>query len=98
MLDWEHGAQPFLTPRGRLVEALQSSIAAVTGMAAAVSTTGGTSDGRFIARWCREVVEFGPLNASIHQIDESVAVDDLMPLAAVYRHLLELLLRGSAAQ
>ena len=97
-LDWEHGAQPFLTPRGRLVEALQSSIAAVTGMAAAVSTTGGTSDGRFIARWCREVVEFGPLNASIHQIDESVAVDDLMPLAAVYRHLLELLLRGSAAQ
>ena len=96
-LEWEHGAQPFLTPRGPLVEALRASIAAVTGVAAEVSTTGGTSDGRFIARWSREVVEFGPVNASIHKLDEHVRVADLPALAAVYAGLIERLLGGGAA-
>ncbi len=96
-LAWEHGAQPFLTPRGPLVETLRASIAEVTGVVAEVSTTGGTSDGRFIARWCREVVEFGPINASIHKIDEHVKVADLTPLAAVYGGLITRLLGGGAA-
>ena len=99
VLDWDHGAQPFLTPRGPLVDALSASIAAETDVTAAVSTTGGTSDGRFIARWCRQVVEFGPINASIHKIDEHVRVADLAPLARIYAGLIRRLLAtaGDAA-
>ncbi|MDE3009602.1 MAG: succinyl-diaminopimelate desuccinylase [Pseudomonadota bacterium] len=95
-LDWEHGAQPFLTARGPLVDALRAAIRQATGVEAAVSTTGGTSDGRFIARWCREVVEFGPVNASIHKIDEHVRVDDLPVLAGIYGGLIEQLLLKEA--
>jgi succinyl-diaminopimelate desuccinylase len=91
-LDWEVGAKPFLTPRGRLVEALSAAILATTGVTAELSTTGGTSDGRFIADICREVVEFGPINRSIHQIDENVGLDELVRLADVYRCTLEILL------
>jgi len=91
-LDWDHGAQPFLTARGELVDALRESIRTVTGLKAEVSTTGGTSDGRFISRWCREVVEFGPINASIHQINEHVRVEDLAPLTEIYAGLIERLL------
>ncbi len=91
-LDWDHGAQPFLTARGELVDALRDSIRTVTGLKAEVSTTGGTSDGRFISRWCREVVEFGPINASIHQINEHVRVEDLAPLTEIYAGLIERLL------
>ncbi len=91
-LVWDHGAQPFLTPRGPLVEALSASIAAETGVIAEVSTTGGTSDGRFIARWCRQVVEFGPINASIHKIDEHVRTADLAPLSRIYAGLIRRLL------
>lgn len=97
-LDWEHGAQPFLTPRGALVDALQASIRTVTGLTAEVSTTGGTSDGRFIARWCREVVEFGPVNASIHKIDEHVRHGDLEPLAEIYAELVAQLLVARGTQ
>ena len=91
-LEWDHGAQPFLTARGNLVDALRDSIKTVTGLKAEVSTTGGTSDGRFISRWCREVVEFGPINATIHQINEHVRVEDLAPLTEIYAGLIERLL------
>jgi len=93
-LEWELGAKPFLTPRGGLVDALSASIQEVTGISAELSTTGGTSDGRFIADIAREVVEFGPINASIHKIDENVGVDELEQLARVYRGVLERLLHA----
>ncbi len=91
-LEWEVGAKPFLTPRGRLVDALGAAIHAVTGVTPELSTTGGTSDGRFIADIAREVVEFGPVNESIHKIDEHVGVEELAQLAQVYRGVLERLL------
>ena len=67
----------------------------VTGQDCELSTTGGTSDGRFIAEICPQVIELGPVNASIHKIDEHVAVDDLPRLSAIYRHILENLLPAS---
>ena len=91
-VDWEVGAKPFLTPRGRLVEALSAAIREATGIETELSTTGGTSDGRFIADICDEVVEFGPINQSIHRIDENVGVDELVKLADIYRLTLEKLL------
>jgi succinyl-diaminopimelate desuccinylase len=89
---WTLGGQPFLTRPGRLLGALSGAIREVTGLETELSTTGGTSDGRFIARICPEVVEFGPLNASIHKIDEHTAVADLGPLKQIYRRTLEGLL------
>ncbi len=89
---WTVGAQPFLTPPGALVDAVRRAIAECTGVQARLSTTGGTSDGRFIAAVCPQVVEFGPPNASIHKIDENILVDDLEPLTNVHRRTLELLL------
>jgi len=91
-LDWEVGAKPFLTPRGELVEALSRAILATTGVASELSTTGGTSDGRFIADIADEVVEFGPVNKTIHKIDECVGADELAQLADIYRLTLENLL------
>jgi succinyl-diaminopimelate desuccinylase len=91
-LDWEVGAKSFLTPRGPLVDALSGAIKAVTGVDAELSTTGGTSDGRFIADIAKEVVEFGPVNESIHKIDEHVGVDELIQLARVYEGVLKRLL------
>jgi succinyl-diaminopimelate desuccinylase len=91
-VQWTVGAQPFSTPPGALSDALGAAIRAVTGRATALSTTGGTSDGRFLATICRQVVEFGPPNASIHKIDEHIAVADLAPLKDVYRGTLERLL------
>lgn len=88
-LTWTLGGQPFLTPQGRLVEAMREAIRARTGVNTELSTTGGTSDGRFIARICPQVVEFGPINASIHKIDEHVAVADLEPLKNIYKGVLE---------
>lgn len=90
-LDWTLGGEPFLTQPGTLSRALQSAIRAETGRQAELSTSGGTSDGRFIARICPQVVEFGPRNASIHKIDEHVDLRDLDPLAAIYRRTLEAL-------
>ncbi|MFN3564920.1 MAG: succinyl-diaminopimelate desuccinylase [Burkholderiaceae bacterium] len=89
---WTVGAQPFLTQPGALVGAIRRAIAECAGVEAQLSTTGGTSDGRFIATICPQVVEFGPPNASIHKIDENIRVDDLEPLKNVYRRTLELLL------
>jgi len=91
-IDWSVSGMPFLTPRGELSEALQRAIHAETGVDAALSTTGGTSDGRFIASICPQVVEFGPCNASIHKIDEHIALDALEPLKNIYRRTLETLL------
>jgi len=81
---WTLGAQPFLTPRGDLCAALSDAIATEVGIATELSTTGGTSDGRFIADICPQLVEFGPINASIHKVDERIAVADLEPLARIY--------------
>ena len=90
-LQWVVGGLPFLTTPGELVGAVQDAIHAETGVTTALSTTGGTSDGRFISRICPQVLEFGPLNASIHKIDEHVAVSDIEPLKNIYRRVLELL-------
>ena len=94
-LDWEQGGEPFLTPRGSLTDALTRAIADETGVTAELSTTGGTSDGRFIAKICPQVIEFGPGNATIHKINERILLDDLVPLKNIYRRTLEnLLLEG----
>jgi len=91
-LDWSLSGQPFLTPVGELSAGIAAAIEAETGVVTELSTTGGTSDGRFIATLCRQVVEFGPLNASIHKIDEYVPLDQIAPLARIYRRTLENLL------
>lgn len=88
-LEWELGAKPYLTPRGRLVAALAESIYEYTGLRPELSTTGGTSDGRFIADIAREVVEFGPVNKTIHKIDECVGVEELVKLVGIYQRTLE---------
>ena len=91
-IDWSLSGRPFLTPRGVLCERLSDAIHEVTGITPELSTTGGTSDGRFIADICPQVVEFGPLNMSIHKINEHVAVENIEPLAAIYQKTLEKLL------
>lgn len=91
-IHWTIGGQPFLTPHGRLVATLSAAVHSVTGAEPNLSTSGGTSDGRFIADICPEVVELGPINASIHKVDEHVAIADLEPLSAIYRQALERLL------
>jgi succinyl-diaminopimelate desuccinylase len=93
-LTWTLGAEPFLTPAGILVDVLSRAILEVTGRRPQLSTSGGTSDGRFLARICAQVVEFGPLNASIHQVDERVPIQDIESLTAIYQRTLELLLPG----
>jgi succinyl-diaminopimelate desuccinylase len=91
-LAWSVSGLPFLTPRGTLSNALEQAILDETGVRTELSTTGGTSDGRFIARICEQVVEFGPPNGSIHKIDEHVDVAFIEPLKNVYRRVLETLL------
>jgi len=88
-LAWTLGGEPFLTTLGRLSDALARAIRERTGVETKLSTTGGTSDGRFLAELCAEVVELGPVNASIHKIDEHVAIADLDVLKDVYRATLE---------
>jgi succinyl-diaminopimelate desuccinylase len=96
-LVWTLGGRPFLTTPGTLVAAVQQAIWAETGLQTQLSTTGGTSDGRFIAQICPQVIEFGPPNASIHKIDEHVAVADIEPLKNIYRRVLENLHAGLQA-
>ena len=91
-LKWTVGGLPFLTPVGKLSNAITAAIKSETGLDTELSTTGGTSDGRFIAQICPQVVEFGPTNASIHKIDEHVAVEEIDPLKNIYRRTLENLL------
>jgi succinyl-diaminopimelate desuccinylase len=91
-IEWTLGAEPFFTPRGELVDVLLAAIKEVTGRDAEVSTTGGTSDGRFIQHVCPQVVEFGPVNMSIHRLNEHIELAALEPLARVYERVLERLL------
>ncbi|VWC08161.1 succinyl-diaminopimelate desuccinylase [Burkholderia lata] len=91
-LKWSVSGLPFLTPRGELSGALENAIRTETGITTELSTTGGTSDGRFIARICPQVIEFGPPNGSIHKIDEHIEVRFVDPLKNVYRRVLEQLI------
>lgn len=88
-LQWTLSGQPFLTTPGELVTAVQQAIASETGLATELSTTGGTSDGRFIAALCPQVIEIGPPNATIHKIDECIALTDIEPLKNIYRRTLD---------
>ncbi len=87
-LAWTGWGKPFLTPRGALVDAVSAAIGDVTGTPPALSCTGGTSDGRFIADVCDEVVELGPVNATIHKVNERVRCADLDALSTIYRGML----------
>lgn len=87
-IEWTLGGLPFLTTPGTLVEAVQTAILKVTGLQTELSTTGGTSDGRFIAQTCPQVIELGPPNATIHKIDEYVSLADIEPLKNIYKEVL----------
>ena len=89
---------PFLTPSGDFVEVVQEAIRDVQGLETELSTTGGTSDGRFLAQICPQVLELGPPNASIHKIDEHVALQDIDALKNIYRRILERLQNRLSAQ
>ena len=96
-LDWVVGGLPFLTTPGTLVDAVCQAILSETGLQTQLSTTGGTSDGRFIAQTCPQVIELGPPNATIHQINEYVNVADIEPLKNIYQRVLENLNRQATA-
>ncbi|MEC9411035.1 MAG: succinyl-diaminopimelate desuccinylase, partial [Pseudomonadota bacterium] len=87
-IDWKLSGQPFLTDKGALVEAAVKAIKDVTGRETELSTSGGTSDGRFIAPTGAQVVELGPINATIHQVNEHVSADDLNTLTDIYEAML----------
>jgi succinyl-diaminopimelate desuccinylase len=84
-VDWEHSGEPYLTERGSLVDVLSDSVEEISGVKPTISTTGGTSDGRFISKLCDQVVEFGPINESIHKINENVIVKDIEILKDIYK-------------
>lgn len=90
-LHWQLSGQPFLTPAGRLTEAAQAAISAVCGVNTALSTTGGTSDGRFIKAIASELIELGPVNATIHQVDECIEVAAISQLSAIYENMIQYL-------
>ncbi len=91
-LEWRYDGRPFITPKGDLVAAVAKAIKTVTGLTTELSTTGGTSDGRFIADICGQVVECGPTNATIHKINECIKVEELAQLPQIYLHTLKNLL------
>lgn len=91
-LEWEY-SPPYITPRGSLVDAIEQAIQESYGVMPELSTTGGTSDGRFIADICKQVIEFGPLNATIHKLNECVGVADIEPLKETYKRTLQKLLK-----
>ncbi len=91
-LKWELSGKPFLTPKAELANAMSSAIKSVTAIEPELSTSGGTSDGRFIADICKQVVEFGPCNATIHKLNENVGVEEIEPLSKIYQLTLENLL------
>jgi len=93
-LEWVYGGRPFVTKKGDLVEAVARAIKSVTGVDTELSTTGGTSDGRFIADICPQVVEFGPTNATVHKVNECIPVEHVEPLAKIYQQILVNLLVG----
>ena len=91
-LNWHLSGEPFLTQPGKLINAVHQAVTELTGNAPELSTGGGTSDGRFISPAGVDVVELGPVNASIHKIDEHVKVDDVVALTGMYRRIMELML------
>jgi succinyl-diaminopimelate desuccinylase len=91
-LSWQDSARPFITTPGTLTDVLQQAIAAETGITAHLDTGGGTSDGRFIAPTGAQVIEFGPINATIHQVDECVSCTDIDTLSRIYESVLRQLL------
>lgn len=91
-IDWNLSGQPFLTPEGELVSAACESIQELTGYASELSTAGGTSDGRFIAPTGAQVLELGPVNATIHKVNECVSTEDLDTLSDIYERIMEKLL------
>jgi len=95
-LGWTLTGAPFITGRGPLTGALGAAVREMTSVVPALSTSGGTSDGRFLAAIAREIVEFGPLNESIHKIDEHVALADIGPLSLIYERAVELFLAAMA--
>ena len=84
-IDWEHSGEPYLTEKGSLVNVLSDAVEEISGTKPTISTTGGTSDGRFISKLCDQVVEFGPINESIHKINENVIVNDIETLKDIYK-------------
>ena len=84
-IDWEHSGEPYLTEKGTLVDVLSDAVKEISGVRPTISTTGGTSDGRFISKLCDQVVEFGPINESIHKINENVNVNDIETLKDIYK-------------
>ena len=92
-LVWEHSPS-YITPRGNLVDAIEVAIQESYGITPELSTTGGTSDGRFIADICKQVIEFGPLNATIHKLNECVGVADIEPLKNTYKLTMQTLLKA----
>lgn len=97
-LTWQLSGEPFLSPRGGLVDVLSAAVTSVTGITPTLSTSGGTSDGRFLSAISREIVEFGPNSASIHQIDEHVRLDDIAPLSTIYERTVAVLLAQQPAR
>ena len=95
-IEWRYDGRPYLTKKGDLVDAVARAIKKVTGIDTELSTTGGTSDGRFIADICPQVVELGPTNATIHKINECIRLEELEALPKIYREILVNLLIGSA--
>ena len=91
-ITWSLSGEPFLTPKGKLIDAVSRSIEKECGYTPELSTAGGTSDGRFIAKIAREIIELGPVNASIHKVDEQVSLSDLTKLSDIYSDILESLL------
>lgn len=93
-LEWTLSAEPFVTQTGRLVDAVRDAVATVVGTTPQLSTSGGTSDGRFLKAVADELIEFGPMNDTIHKIDERIAVADLAPLSSIYERVARQLLNG----
>jgi succinyl-diaminopimelate desuccinylase len=88
-ISWNHSGNPYLTEKGMLVDKISGAIESVLNIKPSISTTGGTSDGRFISTICDQVVEFGPINASIHKINEHVNIKDVDLLKDIYKKTLE---------
>lgn len=95
-IEWRVSGLPFLTPRGALVDVVSETVRSMTGVSPELSTGGGTSDARFLAQVAREVIEFGPVNQSIHKVDEHIRIDDLAPLSQIYEVVLRRLLGAPA--
>jgi succinyl-diaminopimelate desuccinylase len=91
---WTLGSLPFMSPAGGLVETLSRTVVAATGVTPTLSTGGGTSDGRFLTAMSTELAEFGPVNASIHAVDECVRIKDIGPLSVVFEQTVAALLRA----